>query len=73
MSWPWSCRRVEMKEIEGHDYNLNISRYVSTAPQEMEIDLTVTHAELVKFERDIRQSLAKHNDFLRELRLPPLP
>lgn len=67
------ARRVEMKEIEDNGYNLNISRYVSTAPQETEIDLTATHAELVKVERDIRQSMAKHNDFLKELRLPPLP
>ncbi|KAA0220496.1 MAG: type I restriction-modification system subunit M [Phycisphaerae bacterium] len=67
------ARRVEMKEIEDNGYNLNISRYVSTAPQETEVDLTATRAELVKIEREIRQSMAKHNDFLRELRLPPLP
>src|SRR5271163_86268 len=32
------ARRVEMKEIEANDFNLNISRYVSTAEDEAEID-----------------------------------
>jgi hypothetical protein len=35
------ARRVEMKEIEANDFNLNISRYISTA--EAEIDLAATH------------------------------
>jgi type I restriction enzyme M protein len=66
-------RRVEMKEIAKNDYNLNISRYVSTAQSELEIDLTATHAELVSIENDIRSAAAKHNVFLKELGLPPLP
>jgi type I restriction enzyme M protein len=66
-------RRVEMKEIEANDFNLNISRYVSTAQAEEEIDLAATHAELVKIERDIREAKTKHNAFLKELGLPPLP
>lgn len=67
------ARRVEMDEIESHDYNLNISRYVSTAEPEVEIDLSATHKELVDIERQIRESTAKHNEFLKELGLPPLP
>ena len=39
-------RRVSIKEIEKNDYNLNISRYVSTALEEAEVDLAATHAEL---------------------------
>ena len=66
-------RCVEMKEIAKNDYNLNISRYVSTAQSEVEIDLTATHAELVSIENDIRSAAAKHNVFLKELGLPPLP
>ena len=62
-----------MKEIAENDYNLNISRYVSTAQAEAEIDLTATHAELVSIENDIRTAAAKHNAFLKELGLPPLP
>jgi type I restriction enzyme M protein len=68
----WS-RRVEMDEIEENDYNLNISRYVSTAEAEAEIDLAATHAELVRVESEIREATTRHNEFLKELGLPPLP
>jgi type I restriction enzyme M protein len=67
------ARRVGMDEIEENDYNLNISRYVSTAEPEPQIDLSATHKELVETEREIRESTAKHNEFLKELGLPPLP
>ena len=67
------ARRVEMNEIEANDYNLNISRYVSTAMEEAAVDLAATHAELVRIERQIRESSAKHNAFLTELELPSLP
>jgi type I restriction enzyme M protein len=66
-------RRVEMKEISDNDYNLNISRYVSTAQEEQEIDLAKTHAELVKIDGEIRKATTKHIEFLKELGLPPLP
>jgi type I restriction-modification system DNA methylase subunit len=66
-------RRVKMKEIATNDYNLNISRYVSTAKEEAEIDLAATHGELVKIENLIREATTKHNQFLRELGLSPLP
>ena len=67
------ARRVEMKEIKENDYNLNISRYVSTAKPEVQIDLAATHKELVETEKEIRESVAKHNAFLKELGLPSLP
>ena len=66
-------RRVEMEEIEENDYNLNISRYVSTAKPEPEIDLKATHTELVEAEKEIKAAKDKHNAFLEELGLPPLP
>ena len=56
-----------------NDCNLNISRYVSTAEQEVAIDLSVTHKELVEIEKQIQESTAKHNAFLKELGLSPLP
>jgi len=67
------ARRVEIKEIEENDFNLNISRYVSTAEDEAEIDLAATHRELVQFEGAIRTATTNHNRFLKELGLPPLP
>ena len=61
-----------MKEIKENDCNLNILRYVSTAGSEPEIDLSVTHRQLVEIEKEIRESTAKHNEFLKELGLSPL-
>lgn len=62
-----------MAEIEKNNFNLNISRYISTAVGEEEIDLKATHKALVAIERDIQQATRKHNRFLKELRLPLLP
>jgi type I restriction enzyme M protein len=67
------ARRVSMAEIEREGYNLNISRYISTAVAEEEIDLTATHAALIAVEKKIKDAKSKHNEFLKELRLPELP
>jgi len=67
------ARRVPMQEIIDNDYNLNISRYVSTAETEKEIDLALVHAELVKIDREVTDVKARHNAFLVGLGLPPLP
>jgi type I restriction enzyme M protein len=66
-------RRVKMKEIQSNDYNLNISRYVSLAKDEVEVDLAATHRDLVEIEAKVRVAKAAHNKFLKELGLPPLP
>src|SRR5690606_27740018 len=66
-------RRVSMAEIEKEDYNLNISRYISTTEPEPEIDLVATHSMLMELEQKIRDAKASHNKFLRELGLPELP
>jgi type I restriction enzyme M protein len=66
-------KRIGMERIAKESYNLNISRYISTAEQGIEIDLAATHDELIKIEKQIRASTAKHNAFLKELGLPLLP
>ena len=66
-------RRVEMDEIEKNDFNLNISRYISTAVGEEEISLEATHAGLVEIEGAIQTATWKHNAFLKEHGLPLLP
>ncbi len=66
-------RRVTPEEIEKNDYNLNISRYVSTAKQEPPIDLRAVNAELLDLEKKIVAGTKKHNGFLKELGLQPLP
>lgn len=66
-------RRVSMKEIAENDYNLNISRYVNTAEAEEEVDLKAAHAELESIAAEIEVAKKKHNAFLAELGLAPLP
>jgi len=66
-------RRVSMEEIKQNDFNLNISRYVSTAVEEEEVGLSAVHAELAALEMKIAQEMKKHNTFLTELGLPSLP
>ena len=66
-------RRVPMAEIQENDFNLNLSRYVSTAEPEERIDLAETHRELVQIEADLRAAAEEHNGFLEELGLPRLP
>lgn len=67
------ARRVSMEEIEKNDFNLNISRYVSTAEAEEEIDLKAVHSELVSLDQRIEAATKRHNEFLKELGLPLLP
>lgn len=66
-------RRVSMEEIEKNSYNLNISRYVSIAVEEKEIDLGAAHGQLQALEGKIKSAKDRHNKFLEELGLPPLP
>ena len=66
-------QRVPLERIAAEGYNLNISRYISTAQREEEIDLGETHARLVEIERQIEDAARRHNAFLGELGLPPIP
>jgi type I restriction enzyme M protein len=67
------ARRVSMEEIEKNDFNLNISRYVSTAVAGEEVDLKLVHAQLVDLSQQTKAAAQKHNKFLKELGLPLLP
>jgi len=62
-------RRVTMEEIEKNDFNLNISRYVSTATEEEKIDLDVVNLELKEIERRVTKATEAHNKFLKVLGL----
>ncbi len=66
-------RCVEMEEIEKNDFNLNISRYISTAIPEEEIDLVTVNQELLELEKKIAAATKDHNKFLKELGLLLLP
>lgn len=66
-------RRVSMEEIEKNGYNLNVSRYVSTLPEEEIVDLGKVQQELEEIENDIINAKNRHNEFLKELGLKLLP
>lgn len=70
---PRYSRCVEMAEIEKNEFNLNISRYISTAEAEEEIDLAANHRTLLAIEDKIQDATERHNAFLKELGLPLLP
>lgn len=69
---PRYSRQVSLQEIKENDYNLNITRYVSLAQEEKPIDLQEVHDKLVEIEKEIVKARDKHNEFLKELGLPPL-
>lgn len=62
-------RKVSMEEIKSNDYNLNISRYVSTAIEEAKIDLKEVNLKLAAINESIKINSEKHNEFLKELGL----
>lgn len=65
-------RRVSMEEIEKNDFNLNISRYVSTSKEEKEVELHAVNAKLKEIEKRAVKAVEAHNTFLRELGLSPI-
>jgi type I restriction enzyme M protein len=69
----FASRRVSMKKIEEYDFNLNITRYVSTAKPEPEIDLPEVHRELLEVTKKSEEARLRHNTYLRELGLPEIP
>ncbi|MCB9174155.1 MAG: type I restriction-modification system subunit M [Flavobacteriales bacterium] len=62
-------RKVSMEEIKNNGYNLNISRYVSTAEDEVQIDLGEVNEKLTAINERIKTNTEKHNGFLKELGL----
>lgn len=66
------ARRVSMDEIEKNDYNLNISRYVSTSEDEVQIDLEDVNSKLTEINESIKINTDKHNEYLKELGLKPI-
>lgn len=63
------ARSVSMEEIEKNDFNLNISRYVSTAKPEPIINLKEVNTKIVDVEKRIKASREEHNSYLKELGL----
>lgn len=66
-------RKISMEEIEKNGFNLNISRYISTAKPEKQIDIKEVNKTLLTLEEDIVKYTKEHNEFLKELGLDLLP
>lgn len=66
------ARRVSMDEIEKNGYNLNISRYVSTSEDEVQIDMEAVNNKLTSINESIKTYTEKHNEYLKELGLKPI-
>ena len=66
------ARRVSMDEIEKNGYNLNISRYVSTSEDEVQIVLKDVNNKLTSINESIKENTEKHNEYLKELGLKPI-
>lgn len=62
-------RRVSMEELEKNGFNLNISRYVSTAEVEKIIDLNEVNKRLSEINARIEEKTEEHNSYLKELGL----
>lgn len=69
---PHYSKRVSLERIEQEDFNLNITRYVSTAQEEEPIDLQKVNDELKEIARRSKEALDRHNEFLKELGLPTI-
>lgn len=65
-------RPVSLSEIKENDFNLNITRYVNLSKEEKQIDLLEVNKQLQAIEKEIKQARDRHNEFLKELGLPPL-
>lgn len=58
---------ASLAEITENDYNLNISRYVSTFKEEEEIDLTAIRAEREQLKQQLRKLETEMEKYLEEL------
>lgn len=62
-------RKVSMEEIKKNGYNLNISRYVSTAEDEVQVDLKEVNEKLTSINERIEIKTKEHNEYLKQLKL----
>ena len=64
---------MSIERIAEEGFNINISRYINNTVGDEEVDLAVTHEELISLEQRILKAKSKHNEFLKELGLATLP
>lgn len=62
------ARVVDIKEIAGKDYNLNLSLYIDSSEQEEVIDVKAVWAEIQAIEKECESINKEVGSFLKELR-----
>ncbi|MBM76269.1 MAG: type I restriction endonuclease subunit M [Proteobacteria bacterium] len=67
LSVPQFSRRVSLKEIEDHDYNLSMNRYVRTTPPEPMIDINSVYQQLRELQEKERQLISDLDLLMKEI------
>jgi type I restriction enzyme M protein len=62
------AKLVDIKELEEHGFNLNVTRYVDTTEEEEKIDVIKVKQELAKLEQVKDEINQKMNNYLKELK-----
>ncbi|MCV2368326.1 hypothetical protein [Roseateles oligotrophus] len=62
-----------MAEIEKNNFNPEVSRYISMAIREVEVDWQEINTEPVSLEQATKDARDKHYAFFKALGLPALP
>lgn len=62
-------RKVQLKEIEENDFNLNITRYVDTFIEEEPVDIQANLKELEALEPELKKLEKQMVEYLKELRI----
>lgn len=62
-------RKVDLKEIEGNDFNLNITRYVDTFEEEDEIDILANLKEIERIDKELAEVEEKMRGYLKNLKI----
>lgn len=61
------ARKVDLKEIEENDFNLNITRYVDTFEEEEPIDIKANLKELERLEPELKELEKQMDKYLKDL------
>ena len=64
---PGFAHVADVAEIEGNDYNLNISRYVAPVVEEEQVDIAEVLARLREAERERDEAAKRMDELLAEL------
>lgn len=63
------ARKVDLKEIEENDFNLNITRYVDTFVEEKPVDIKANLKELESIEPELQKLEKQMDEYLKELEI----